>query len=330
MEYRHTSWYPPVMPDSPVDPAEKARREREEAQRAVHGARRAADEARRSATELRASVRLATDGARDAGRATRQAASISGLVAASTRDAVRLAIDEARRAMKDVRVEVRVERRTREESRQQTRERLLDAAAEVFSRLGYHGASLEAVAEAAGYTKGAVYSNFATKGELFTALLQRYTERRVAEHGALMETVTLEELADHAGTALVQQQREQGTWDILQVEFWLAAMRDPALLALMSEGADDLYRESGAQFERKFAEAGLALPFSGPEFARLVNALGSGLLLQLYLEPDVIDASLFGRAIRALAGLPADSGASDAGAGPDDAGPDDAGPGGAD
>jgi AcrR family transcriptional regulator len=54
-------------------------------------------------------------------------------------------------------------RLTREQARQQTRERLLDSAAEVFKRLGYHGATLEAVAEAAGYTKGAVYSNFETK-----------------------------------------------------------------------------------------------------------------------------------------------------------------------
>ena len=64
-------------------------------------------------------------------------------------------------------------RLTRDERRAQTRERLLDAAAEVFNRLGYHGASLEAVADAAGYTKGAVYSNFASKSELFLALAER-------------------------------------------------------------------------------------------------------------------------------------------------------------
>jgi len=67
----------------------------------------------------------------------------------------------------------RAARLTRDERRAQTRERLLDAAAEVFNRLGYHGASLEAVAEAAGYTKGAVYSNFASKAELFVALAER-------------------------------------------------------------------------------------------------------------------------------------------------------------
>ena len=266
-------------------------------------ARRTAEAARRSADELRESVRQATGSARDAARASRQAASLSGVVAATTREAVRLAVDEARRAMKDVRVEVRVERMSREESRQQTRERLLDAAAEVFNRLGYHGASLEAVAEAAGYTKGAVYSNFATKGELFAALLGRFTERRVGDQVAMMERVPLAQLADEAGAALAQQRREEEAWDLLQIEFWLAAMRDPALLALMAEGHDDLYRTAGEGYERKFAEAGVAPPFTGVEFARIVNALGSGLLLQLYVQPDAVDPALFGRAIRTLAGL---------------------------
>ena len=64
-------------------------------------------------------------------------------------------------------------RLTREDRRAQTRERLLDAAADVFNRLGYHGASLEAVADAAGFTKGAVYSNFASKAELFAVLADR-------------------------------------------------------------------------------------------------------------------------------------------------------------
>jgi len=67
----------------------------------------------------------------------------------------------------------RLPRLTRDERRAQTRERLIDAAADVFNRLGYHGASLEAVADAAGYTKGAVYSNFASKADLFVALAER-------------------------------------------------------------------------------------------------------------------------------------------------------------
>ena len=75
------------------------------------------------------------------------------------------------------------QRLTRDERREETRDRLLDAAADVFNRLGYHGASLDAVAEAAGYTKGAVYSNFATKADLFLALLGRYASSRARAQG---------------------------------------------------------------------------------------------------------------------------------------------------
>lgn len=195
-------------------------------------------------------------------------------------------------------------RLTRDERRAQTRERLLDAAAEVFNRLGYHRASLEAVAEAAGFTKGAVYSNFATKGELFTALLSRYTDQRLAIQAGILEKASLEQLADYAGEMIRQQAAEESSWDLLQIEFWLAAMRDPRLRELLVEGSDDLYRQSGQRLEAKLAEAGVRSTFTGVELARLFNALGSGLLLQLYLDPDAVDPELFGRAIRLLTGLP--------------------------
>lgn len=68
-----------------------------------------------------------------------------------------------------------VQRRlSRQESRQQTRERLLEAATKVFSKRGFYEASLDEVAEEAGFSKGAVYSNFANKEGLFMALLDRH------------------------------------------------------------------------------------------------------------------------------------------------------------
>jgi AcrR family transcriptional regulator len=188
-------------------------------------------------------------------------------LAVPTKEAVRLAIAEARDALKETRVEIRIERLSREESRQRTRELLLDAAAEVFNRLGYHGASLEAVAEAAGFTKGAVYSNFATKGELFTALLYRYTRQRLAAQDEVLEHASLEQLADYAGELIRRQALEEASWDLLQIEFWLAAMRDPRIRELLVEGNDELYRQSGRRLEAKLAEAGARSAFTGTELA---------------------------------------------------------------
>src|SRR5919206_4615632 len=69
---------------------------------------------------------------------------------------------------------------TPERRRAMTRRHLLEAAAIVFARDGFHGATLDAVAAAAGFTKGAVYSNWRSKDDLFVALLDDRMERQLA------------------------------------------------------------------------------------------------------------------------------------------------------
>src|SRR5580698_9295265 len=84
-----------------------------------------------------------------------------------------------------------IEPLTPERRRRQTRDHLLDAAAQVLAERGFHGASLDEVAAAAGFTKGAVYSNFKNKEDLFLALLERYWIRESeALHGALASSDT--------------------------------------------------------------------------------------------------------------------------------------------
>src|SRR3984893_11031732 len=77
---------------------------------------------------------------------------------------------------------------TPQRRRQQTREHLLAAAAEVFAERGFHGASLDVVAAAAGFTKGAVYSNFKNKEDLFLALLQANYDREMEELRVTLES----------------------------------------------------------------------------------------------------------------------------------------------
>ena len=76
-------------------------------------------------------------------------------------------------------------RLTREDSRDQTTQRLLDAAQKLIAKKGLSAASVEDIAEAAGYTRGAFYSNFSSKGDLFIELLRRDHEKTHAELGAL-------------------------------------------------------------------------------------------------------------------------------------------------
>src|SRR2546426_1180547 len=70
---------------------------------------------------------------------------------------------------------------SRKRRQEQTRTELLDAAARVFARRGYHKATVEEIAAEAGYTTGAVYSNFDGKEALFMAIADRQVEDRIAQ-----------------------------------------------------------------------------------------------------------------------------------------------------
>ena len=86
-------------------------------------------------------------------------------------------------------------RLTREDSRDQTTQRLLDAALKLIAKKGLGDTSVEDIAAAAGYTRGAFYSNFNSKGDLFIELLRRDHERANAEFFALQnDDLTLDHI----------------------------------------------------------------------------------------------------------------------------------------
>src|SRR5580698_257040 len=118
---------------------------------------------------------------------------------------------------------------TPERRRQQTREYLIEAAARVFAERGFHGASLDQVAAAAGFTKGAVYSNFKNKEDLFLALLEANRDREMEALYATLEASDSDTEAQLPEfVSLIQDQTtELGTnWDVLYTEFALYAMRN--------------------------------------------------------------------------------------------------------
>jgi AcrR family transcriptional regulator len=210
-------------------------------------------------------------------------------------------------------------RLTREEARRQTRERLLDAASDVFKRLGYHGATLEAVAEAAGYTKGAVYSNFDTKADLFLVLLDRYVQAEVAAQERQLAGMTLEEAIDSLDAIVERQLRSDPMWAVLRMEFWLVAARDPQVRRRLVADAEAYRQRAGEIIDGMLADAGRTAPFTGRELGILINALATGLAVTLQHEPDALEPTLLVRAVRQLVGLDpsaAGEGTSTAGAPP--------------
>ncbi|WP_205881187.1 TetR/AcrR family transcriptional regulator [Leucobacter insecticola] len=122
--------------------------------------------------------------------------------------------------------------------RQETRARLLDAAAEVFTEEGLLGASVESVCTRAGFTRGAFYSNFSNKEELFLALLDREYEQRTrflqARAEELVPLLSSREClltpgdAAHYVTEFFAPTGWEATWFALETEFMLLALREPS------------------------------------------------------------------------------------------------------
>jgi AcrR family transcriptional regulator len=185
-------------------------------------------------------------------------------------------------------------RLTRAEAQAQTRQRLLEAAAVVFARRGFHGASLEEVADEAGYTKGAVYSNFASKEELFLAVLEARFHDRTELYRRLAEQAAREPGQDLPGL-LPGLDAPDEVWCLLETEFWLYALRNPPVRERMAA----LYRQYRAQL------APLAVPYAGADFdpeevVAVVIALYYGLTLQRQGDPSAIRPDLVTSILRAL------------------------------
>ncbi len=184
-------------------------------------------------------------------------------------------------------------RLTREESRQQTRQSLLDAAARTFAERGFHGTSVDQIAEAAGFTKGAVYANFGSKDELFLTLLDRHTEQELqaltpSEGQALDITALIQ--AQEAG--LLDASEEERRWSLLTLEFYLYAMRVPAVREKVAERYRTLREKLAALFEAHFAASGQTPRLMPEALAWVMLGLASGLSLQADLEPERVPRQL--------------------------------------
>ena len=178
-------------------------------------------------------------------------------------------------------------RLTRAERREQTRRQLLDAAARVFIERGFEGASIEAIVERAGYTRGAFYSNFNSKAELFAELLQQrvYTAyRALAEASARGERVSLRETGERLAAI---QADPGGQWLFrLWLELLAHAGRDPSFRTLAKEFWSTTRDLMVVGIRDAYADAGEEPPAAPDRLASAMIALDIGLALQHFVDPD--------------------------------------------
>jgi AcrR family transcriptional regulator len=166
------------------------------------------------------------------------------------------------------------------ERRAATRAKLLKAAGAIFARHGYHAATLDQIAERAGVSKGALYYNFASKEDLFLALLAD----RLGEGPA-----DLEEFASRL--------EHDPRWAPLFFEFMAWSGRDARHRA---ELCRRFFRPARERTRALTAAGHEGDDLTAEELAAAVNALVNGLLLERHFDPERVPADLVGRAVARL------------------------------
>jgi AcrR family transcriptional regulator len=193
------------------------------------------------------------------------------------------------------------ERLTREQRRANTRERLLAAARRVFARGGFHGASVEEIASEAGFSTGALYSNFDGKEDLFLTLM----EREIAEHAreiaeAVRARGSVAERAQGGARQWITMVDREPELLLLFMEFWAYGVRDrqvrpkvAARFAQVRAVLTELIADSVAEFD-------LELDIPAEQLAMAIDALADGIARQRLADPDAVPDELMGRVLSLL------------------------------
>ncbi|HEX8646206.1 MAG TPA: TetR family transcriptional regulator [Thermoleophilaceae bacterium] len=175
------------------------------------------------------------------------------------------------------------------------RERLLDAAERVFGESGYRGASVDDVAAAAGATKGALYWHFASKQELFFALVEERVDSRVREFLEFMERAgTGSDPTPAVSSGLARVVDEQRQMFLLMHEYWALAVRDPGLREHYVERQRALRTRVAQTLE---ARAGGRLPVDAERLATGLIAFATGLAEERIADPDAVPDETLGEVL---------------------------------
>jgi AcrR family transcriptional regulator len=185
-----------------------------------------------------------------------------------------------------------------------TREHLLAAAAQVFADRGFHGATLDEVARVAGFTKGAVYSNFESKDDLFLALFRDAVERDMTALVATLDASQVpasDRLSDFV--AMIQQESQASPQTaLLHQEFWLYAARNPEARARLAAIDDDAVQALAnlLRAERDEDEGTEALR-DATAVARVIEVLFRGISQLRVTQPEVVDDAFLAVAVEFVA-----------------------------
>jgi AcrR family transcriptional regulator len=176
-----------------------------------------------------------------------------------------------------------------------SRDQLLAAAARVFARAGYHGASMSEIAAEAGFSKGALYWNFASKEDLFFALLDELDGQLRALIAATASIPKEQERTGELSRGLSALLTDARDVVLLFHEYSALAVRDPKVAARYVERNVRLREEIAAAVRLRHETIGVPLTMPAEALATALIALVDGLSIQQLTEPDAVPEELFGQ-----------------------------------
>jgi TetR/AcrR family transcriptional regulator, transcriptional repressor of aconitase len=195
------------------------------------------------------------------------------------------------------------QRLTRQESRLETRTRLLESAAQLFARGGYEGASVDLIAESAGYSKGAFYSNFESKEAIFLELLDAHKRLEIDALAQLLaQDIPGPELLSLIRSSETRR-RSDFDFGLLSAEFQLQACRDKTFAKTYAK-LHRTHRDTMAGLVTKlFAKLDRTPPSDPKDLADIIMALTTGLSLQGTSLPGALRKGAVTEAILLVLGL---------------------------
>jgi AcrR family transcriptional regulator len=202
----------------------------------------------------------------------------------------------------------RLDRRTRAARAQgrEGRDELLAAALRVFARRGYQQAGVDEIADAAGYSKGALYWHFSGKDDLLLALLEERIDAPTREMVALLESAPPErDMSVEASREFARRLSRRRDAVLLEREYWSLAIRDPELRARYAERQTELRGALARALEARARHLGTPdLPMPADDVARIVMSIIGGLAVDELIEPGSVRPELLGETLALIyAGL---------------------------
>ncbi|WP_217558576.1 TetR/AcrR family transcriptional regulator [Paenibacillus sp. GbtcB18] len=196
-------------------------------------------------------------------------------------------------------------RLTQEERRKETRQLLLESAVETFAQLGFHGASVDKIAEFAGFSKGAVYAHFQSKEELFLAILEQQMQLHVYKIKQVIEQQhSLTQFIETMDSYFDSSRQESKRWSMLNMEFLLYAMREESARVKWSDMITQTISQISKSIGDLLATEKHGATLSADEMAWTLLSLENGMAVFYYISGDHVPLHLYGKALQNIFQFP--------------------------